>query len=65
MRPPPVVPTIVDRANSTVPARKRNSIQHKLKAWQENELSHERMEGKHSRKRPKPSMPKMPWSDPK
>jgi hypothetical protein len=54
-------PACVQRAEATVPARKRNSLQHKLKAWTENELAHERMEGKHSRRRPKPSMPTLPW----
>jgi hypothetical protein len=61
----PVVPTIVDRANSTEPARKRNTIQHKLKSWMEQEIAREQMVGKHSRRRPKPSMPPTPWDNDK
>lgn len=59
-------PHCVLRAERTVPARRRNSLQHKLKAWQENELAMERRQGTtHSRKRPKPSMPTLPWDNSK
>jgi hypothetical protein len=61
MQHPPEKPTIVDRANSTVSARKRNSLQHKLKAYQESEYAREAHTGKNTRRRPKPSMPSMPW----
>jgi hypothetical protein len=61
MQHPPGKPTIVDRVNSTVPARKRNSLAHKLRAYQESEYERETRVGKNSRKRPKPSMPTLPW----
>lgn len=56
-------PACVLRAETIVPARKRNSLQHKLRAYQDAEKAREQSTGKHSRRRPKPSLPKLPWND--
>lgn len=44
--------------------RKRNSLLHRLKAQQELELTRETSSRSHmQRRRPKPSMPKLPWDN--
>lgn len=58
-------PDCVRRAERTVPARKRGTIQHKLRSWMEQEIARESIVGKHSRRRPKPSLPPTPWDNEK
>lgn len=62
MQHPPEKPTIVDRANSTEPARKRNTLQTKLRLYQSKQLQAEHSTGGVGHpKRRKPSMPPLPW----
>lgn len=62
----PAEPTIVDRANSTEPARKRNTLQTKLRLYQSKQLQANQSPGGVGHpKRRKPSMPPTPWDNDK
>lgn len=60
----PERPTIVDRANSTEPVRKRNTLQTKLRLYQSKQAqANNSLGGVGHPKRRKPSMPPTPWDN--